>query len=535
MAVQDRSNSSAKRLIFSSMLLCIVLRMGSGPVLANSEIIQAPFTETDLAGQSYHDLGVCRFITGPRDDLPAGQFLLTVGDQHAIDASEVQLSGTYTTQGRAFSLHPDKTAATEYFQSVLRMQLGDESAFFQLKDLDARVSLAPSEARADAALSCNVSLTGWLTLSNATQRPVSLSFKGEGLYYPGDTARSVTGSTSAPDAGSNSDPSCPTASLAPFGEPPRTGLAPVPEQCTPGTGCLVDFPFPPQKGYRWWTSFQYYPPPSYFYNYGLRTPFAPKNVFLGGDGLHLRISRIDLGGGPVPAGAEAVLMFNSDGSEANLGYGRYLVTAKVLTTSSWATLDPNVAFGAFTYERFGNGSTGSPPNPNRELDLAEISRWGWDQNPQTVCPNTGAAAPLCKGNAQFTLQPWENTDGNTPPTWANLNRYTIGPDVQTITLVMTWPGANQPVTFDQYDGAFTLEGLPPQPSHTFTSVEAQNLFVPATNCERFHLNLWMGFFNNPGAKAVRECQEKNQNCPPNPPPRTVPQEVVVTNFEFKPQ
>ena len=519
--------------ISALILLCsAALGMGSGPALAASEFIEGPFSETDPAGPSYRDLGVCSFITGPRDNMAADQFLLTVGDQNAPGATELQLSGTYTTQGRAFTLHPDRTAAAEYFQNVLRMQLSDASAFFQLKDLDARVSLARLEARADAALSCNVSLTGWLTLSNATQRPVSLSFKGEGLYYPGDTARSVTGRASALGAGSNGDPSCPTASLAPFGEPPRTGLAPVPEQCTPGTGCLVDFPFPPQKGYRWWTSFQYYPPPSYFYNYGLRTPFAPKNVFLGGDGLHLRISRIDLGGGPVPAGAEAVLMFNSDGSEANLGYGRYLVTAKVLTTSSWATLDPNVAFGAFTYERFGNGSTGSPPNPNRELDLAEISRWGWDQNPQTVCPNTGVSAPLCQGNAQFTLQPWDKSD--TTASWTNLNRYTINADAQTITLVMTWPGANQPVTFDEYDGTFTFEGgLPAQPNNTFKSVAAQNMFIPATNCERFHLNLWMGFFANPAAKAIRECQERGVNCPPNPPPSTLPQEVVVTNFEFK--
>jgi hypothetical protein len=431
-------------------------------------------------------------------------------------------------------LHPDKTAAAEYFQSVLRMQLADESALFQLKDLNAQVSLAPAEARSDARLVCNVSLTGWLTLSNATQRPVSLSLNGEGLYYPGDTAPSATSSSSALGAGANADPSCPLASLAP------QGLAPVRDQCTPGTGCLVDFPSPPKKVYRWWTSYQYYPPPSYFYNYGLRTPFAPKNVFLGGDGLHLRVSRIDLGGGtPVPAGAEAVLMFKGSApgmEEANLGYGRYLVTAKVLTTSSWATLDPNVAFGAFTYERLGNGSTGSPSNPNRELDLAEISRWGWDQKPQTVCPNTGISAPLCKGNAQFTLQSWDKSDVPIPPEtvpkWTNLNRYTINPNVQTITLVMTWPGANQPVTFDQYDGAVTFEDLPSQPNHTFTSVAAQNMFVPATNCERFHLNLWMGFFANPDAKAVTECQARNENCPPNPPPSTLPQEVVVTNFEF---
>ena len=65
---------------------------GSGPALAASEIIQGAFTESDPAGQSHRDLGVCSFITGPREDLPAGHFLLTVGDHHAPDATELQLT-----------------------------------------------------------------------------------------------------------------------------------------------------------------------------------------------------------------------------------------------------------------------------------------------------------------------------------------------------------------------------------------------------------------------------------------------------------
>lgn len=59
-------------------------------------------------------------------------------------------------------------------------------------------------------------------------------------------------------------------------------------------------------------------------------------------------------------------------------------------------MDPNVAFGAFTYER---DRTGTTSNPGRELDLAEISRWGRQDG--VPCRNI---PQLCTANAQFTLQ-----------------------------------------------------------------------------------------------------------------------------------
>jgi hypothetical protein len=62
-------------------------------------------------------------------------------------------------------------------------------------------------------------------------------------------------------------------------------------------------------------------------------------------------------------------------------------------------MDPTVAFGAFTYERDGTGDT---KNPNRELDLAEISRWGRRDN--AACRIDPQA--LCEGNSQFALQLW---------------------------------------------------------------------------------------------------------------------------------
>ena len=81
---------------------------------------------------------------------------------------------------------------------------------------------------------------------------------------------------------------------------------------------------------------------------------VPKNAFVDSAGLHLRIQTQDTGGGPKPSAAEVVAMFNADGSQANLGYGVYLVVAQVTSAASWDKLDPNAAFGAFTYERVGD-------------------------------------------------------------------------------------------------------------------------------------------------------------------------------------
>jgi hypothetical protein len=188
------------------------------------------------------------------------------------------------------------------------------------------------------------------------------------------------------------DPPCPTSVLT---RPQGGSLAPVPAHCTT-PNCLVSF-----KGYQWWTSYQHP-----FYNGGLQTKFAPEHASIGIDGnLHLvAADDIDLGEGhTVWAGAEAVLMFHGDGSEANLGYGDYLVTAK-LASGGWDALDPNMAFGLFTYE---NPPTGPHPNHPREIDLAEISRWGWNHTgncPFTIVDHNFPTSALCKGNAQFALQ-----------------------------------------------------------------------------------------------------------------------------------
>ena len=502
-------------MMLGPMLLCgMALLVGPRVARADSMFIEGRFTETDPAGPSIQNRGICSFITGPREDLAADAFVLTITDRQSPVDVVVRLTGTFSARSidaagdQEFTLHPDRAAAAAHFEAVLRRQLADKYAEFRLDELQTQLKQAPL-----GRLLCHVLMTGRLTGTVGGPRPVSVSFVHDGQYFPGGGQPSVpatevqvpgvatTPSAEATASAAAGDPSCPLNELAPF------GLAPKPDKCdTPE--CLINF-----KGYRWWTSY-HFNSRSGFYNGGLRTVFAPKNVSLDGQGnLHLKMALRDFGGpkGAEPAGAEAVLMFKgtSGTAEANLGYGDYLVTARIDSANSWATLHPNAAFGVFTYERFGDGGTGTPKNPNRELDLAEISRWGWDHNGQCHLDEPR----LCIGNAQFTLQKFDlDFDGN-------LRRYTVKDGQKTVTLVMRWRGANQRVCFAQYDGSFTLANLPAQPANVWNTPASQNQYVPATNCERFHLNFWFGNYS-----AHKE---------PNPAP-PLPQELTVTNFQFKP-
>ncbi len=274
--------------------------------------------------------------------------------------------------------------------------------------------------------------------------------------------------------------------------------------------CLIDF-----AGYKWWTLYHYDPDQGFYYNGGLQTIFAPQNVSVDSEGLHLRIAKNDLGGGRVWTGSEAVAVQNSDGTQASLGFGTYLVSMKVKTASSWSEMDRNVALGLFTFQK---DKTGTENNPYREIDLAEVSRWG---NPPGTSRDQCNLSPkrLCDGNAQFAIQLWNKIDRNDPP---NVHRYTIADAVDEITLVMEWKAANQSVTFRQYNGRFTLETLPASLDNVFTTTEDQNPFIPDSDCQRFHMNFWMGNF----AMAVN-------NLNPGP-SNDNPQDVVITNFQYQP-
>lgn len=313
--------------------------------------------------------------------------------------------------------------------------------------------------------------------------PVKLNYRGLGTYFPGVVVAQEP---------ANLAPAGPACSLP-------NNLQPNSQPCS-GTDCLLDF-----AGYKWWTYNQYYASSGFWNNNNV---WSPRNATVDGAGLHLFVRQDDIGNGPTFMAAEAVLLENSDGSIATLGFGTYVVTAQINSAASWNDLDPNVAFGAFNYEK---ENTGTPDNPFREIDLAEISRWGHPAGQ----PCQDGVPVLCEGNAQFTLQNYRGLPG-----FENIRRYTINPVTQ-ITLVMQWNGANQPVTFKQYDGAFTLATLPTTPpDNQWTTSPNQNPFIPDNGCQKFHLNFWMGNF----AQAANGI---------NPAP-AAPQEIVITNFQYQP-
>jgi hypothetical protein len=276
------------------------------------------------------------------------------------------------------------------------------------------------------------------------------------------------------------------------------------------------------NNYQWWTAFTYDPRYGYYYNGGLGTTFAPEHVFVDGQGdLHLRMAK-DWNNNREWAGAEAVLMFRADGTQANLGYGAYLVAAEIVKpqNTTFATYDPNVALGMFTFERV-DPPTGHPNNLRREIDLAEISRWGWNHVTPAACPFTGFTdqfpnMTLCQGNAQFALQDFSQHSGL-------VKRYDIGQTNQ-ITLVMRWrPGQ---VTFEAYDGIHTFDNLPTE-KFAWTTPPGLSAFVPTPGCERFHINLWLGNQYFP------DWTRRPENTAHAGPTDGQEVEVVIRNFEFQ--
>jgi hypothetical protein len=460
-------------------------------------------TTGSFSGLDYSQ-GTCTIFTGPRQlssgaSLADNEFLLTINNNNG---TELSLQGTFNTGGpNGLDLTPNPTLAESAFTSVLQAQADDPTINFQLERLTATATLLPVASSVQQA-DCTVQLAGNVIMGSeaavptgllgdpATDDkfsifdPVTVNYKGVGTYYPGVAANA---DTVAPSVG---DPQCSLPS----------NLQPDPQPCS-GANCLLDF-----AGYKWWTYNQFYSPGSGFWNNN--NVWSPRNVTVDGAGLHLFVRPDNIGNGTSYMAGEAVLLENPDGSIATLGYGTYLVTAQINSAATWDGLDPNVALGMFTYER---EETGTDSNPAREIDLAEISRWGHPAG-QASCQDP--VPVLCQGNAQFTLQKFTGL-----PDFQNIRRYTINSSGNQITLVMQWNGANQPVTFNQYNGAFTLGTLPDTPNNTWTSSANQNPFIPANGCQKFILNFWMGNF----PQAIQGI---------NPPPSS-PQEIVITNFQYQ--
>ena len=199
--------------------------------------------------------------------------------------------------------------------------------------------------------------------------------------------------------------------------------------------------------------------------------FAAQNVWVNGQGrLHLQISQ----SGGQWYSAEAIC-------PAKLGYGTYRFT----TEGRIDNLDPNVTFGAFTWDPYGGETNGA--STNREIDF-EDTRWGNASDPT---------------NAQTVVQP-SGVAGN-------LQRYTLPTltDSSMVTKSFTWkPGE---VDFNVTLDSTNLPTLINQ--STYLTNPALSHYVPDAGTAEIHLNLWL-----------------NNTAPAN----GQPVQVVVSNFSFTP-
>jgi len=516
----------------ASLLLLTVPHPRSPLALASSN-----FGNTGSASGPDYSSATCTVFTGPRDlsvggsALASDEFLLTINNG---TGNGLSLTGKFgNADPNVLKLFPDKDQAESSFAAILRTQANDPQIKFRLAELSTNITILPVVS-GDIQVSCHVKLAGHVVnRSDASvptgdpndpatgesfklASPVALKYSGTGIYYPGVRSVTMANEVAARDTGG--------------GCTLPASLQPGPQACA-NQNCLLDF-----AGYKWWTYNQYYPNPPCAATMGCKpvtkadpkpacpcssgywnnnNTWSPTNPTVDQDGLHLFVKLNTNGpdqGGLKWMASEVVLLQNGNGTPATLGYGTYLVTARVnpdIVESSWSDLDPNVAFGAFIYEK---EQTGTTANPAREIDLAEISRWG---QPAEQADCSLSLSELCKGNAQFTLQKYDAL-----PRWKNINRYTIAPGVNEVTLVMQWNGPKQHVCFKQYNGSFTIEPktLPDTAAYKWETDDAQNPFIPASGCQRFVLNFWMGKWTDGGK---------------NPPPSS-PQEVVVTNFQYKP-
>jgi hypothetical protein len=170
-----------------------------------------------------------------------------------------------------------------------------------------------------------------------------------------------------------------------------------------------------------------------------------------------------------------------------LGYGTYAFKTSYAVNS----LDPDVTFGAFTWDPYGQG-TRIPSAPNREIDF-EDTRWGNASDPT---------------NSQTLVQP---STTNAP------NRITIPDGNVTLTRFFKWlPGSVEFVTLlgdhspTNYSPGDVIQDW------TFTQDLGAGKIVPDPGSAFFEFNLWLN--HNPNAG----------------PSNGLPTEVLITDFAFTP-
>ncbi len=172
----------------------------------------------------------------------------------------------------------------------------------------------------------------------------------------------------------------------------------------------------------------------------------------------------------------------------SLGRGTYWF----VTDYQVDTLDPNLTFGAFTYDDDGWGSPHTD-NVVREIDF-EDSRWG---------------VPSSTTNSQFVVQPWWRP-------W-NLTAYTIpdlGPDPK-LTRFLVWDTTE--LEFVTARGWHLPDAVPDGDvvlRRTYVHDPPSDHYVPSPGNTRWRFNLWINTGGQPsnGAEA----------------------EVVVSDFRFFP-
>ncbi|MGE0145496.1 MAG: hypothetical protein AB7T19_19580 [Planctomycetota bacterium] len=175
-------------------------------------------------------------------------------------------------------------------------------------------------------------------------------------------------------------------------------------------------------------------------------------------------------------------------SVETFGHGTFWFT----TESQLEDLDPNLTFGAFTWDPYGDDVT-IPAAPHREIDF-EDSRWGQASDTTT---------------SQVVVQPYQVP--------GNLQRFRL-PDLAaapTITRYFTWTrdlvefvaarGRHSPCSIPSGDVMFRS---------VFTHAPARGNLVPTAGRTRFHFNLWIN-----GGGAPRNGQEA---------------EVIVSDFRYAP-
>jgi len=174
---------------------------------------------------------------------------------------------------------------------------------------------------------------------------------------------------------------------------------------------------------------------------------SPQDVFVNNQGLHLSVNKH----------ADNHWWATEVINTKPLGYGTYIVQ----TNSRVGEIDPMVAFGAFTWDAFGDDTVG--PSPNRELDF-EDARFGFAADPNT---------------SQFVVQPFDVA--------GQLVRYKLpdpGAD-PALTRIMVW--TPEGIRFLALQGHHTATDFAPK------DIIAEWLYtgsIPDPGRAAFRFNLW---------------------------------------------